>query len=409
MAQFGWIDYLRHRHEITLLTPVHNDAEAAACETLRKLWPEVTMSPVHAPGFGKRPPAWQRAKDWLKNTPPGQAAHRALVRWQNYAPRVESQRIVMLPRYLIAPASAEARRGYDVIQVEYTEFLSMVHALPADVPNLFAQIEIHYVVRDRARSEKSRADAYENYVFAQEKSRELDSLRHYDSVVTMSEYDRSVLQAELPLADIRCSPFAYVNPPGQTSGFQLSPFAQRLVYVGAQWHTPNVDAVEWFLATMWPALSARFPKLEFHVVGEWTAEFRGRYGTSERVVFPGFVADLTEALRGAIMVVPLRVGSGIRTKILMAMTLGVPVVTTSVGVEGIDATDGKELLCADQPEAFVAAVARLVEDQPTADRIATDAHDFIQHRFSQEATGARRDEIWRSLHARHAGASSTAA
>ncbi len=198
-----------------------------------------------------------------------------------------------------------------------------------------------------------------------------------------------------------------MNPPSQTAGFELSPFAQRLVYVGARWHRPNVDAVEWFLAAMWPALSARFPSLEFHVVSEWTAEFRQRYAADARVVFPGFVADLTVVLRGAIMVVPLRVGSGIRTKILMAMTLGVPVVTTRVSVEGIDVTNGLELLCEDEPEAFAGAVARLIEDRVAADGIATDAHDFVERRFSQEATGARRDEIWRSLQARHAGKTSS--
>ena len=400
VAQFGWMDYLRHRHEITLLIPAHTPGQLQIADQLRQLWPQVNVLAVHPPPPPvHKDPFAVRVRKRLKARV--KEVYYALnPRTETEVPPIGSERLAALPEFLVTAAAAEARRGYDLIQVEHVEMLSMIHALPPGVPNLFLHHEIHYVVRERARTAASRASAYENYLYAGEKARELDTLRRYDMILTVSEHDRQTLQAELPECEVNASPFAYVAAPGQVDGFQAAAFAQRIVYVGGSRHAPNLDAVAWFVETMWPALSARCPALTFHVVGDWPPEHRARFAAVPGVVFTGFVEDIAAALRGSIMVVPLRVGSGIRAKILMAMTLGVPVVTTRVGVEGIDAENGHAVLCEDDPARFVEAVARLSLDQPAAASLARNAHDFVQRQFSPEAAGARRDEIYRLFQAR---------
>ena len=395
VAQFGWIDYLRHRHELSLLIPADNEADSPV-ERLRQIWPNVRILPIAKPwqrrssGFAKK--VKDRLKDFIRS--------RGYVRPEEWFPPHESARLATLPGYLVWAAADEARRGYDLIQVEYTDMLSLIYALPKDVPTLFAHIEIHYTIRDRERTESSRADAYHNYIAAREKAVELDALRHYDSIATMSEYDRRVLQSELPNCDIHASPFAYVNSPDQNAEFKISAFENRIIYIGGSQHRPNIDAVQWFLDTMWPALSARFPELKFYVVGEWTPEAKQSLGAAPGVVFTGFVENAVPLLQGSMMIVPLRIGSGIRTKILMAMTLGVPMITTSVGVEGIDATNEEEILCADSP--------RLIQNPLTAEQMARNAFAYVQSRFSPEATGARRDAIYQLVVARHAAKRSNA-
>ena len=402
VAQFGWIDYLRHRHALTLLAPAPSAAEDAAVEKLRQLWPEVKIIPVRPPS-ASRPTLLGSFKAVLRNLPVVNHLYHALARKVNQpGSPTGSGRLARLSERLVTTVAAEARQGYDLVQVEYTEMLSLIHALPTDVPNLFSQIEIHYMVRERARSAASSASAYENYLYASDRALELDTLRRYDAIATMSEHDQRLLQAELPECDIRASPFAYVHPPGEHAEFRITPFANRLVYIGGSSHTPNVDAVEWFAATAWPTLRAQFPGLVLEVVGDWEPTLRQRLEAVLGVVFRGFVDDAAAVLQGAVMVVPLRVGSGIRTKILMAMTLGVPVVTTSVGVEGIDAEDGREVLRADDPADFATAVARLIRNPPESERLARNASAFVQRAFSPEASGARRDAIYQELQAKHA-------
>ncbi len=408
VAQFGWIDYLRHRHEITLLVPVHVQAQRAAVEELRRLWPNVTLIPVVSAGSEARPTPLARIKAFVRELPVIRGAYHALAR-KFKPPPVGSGQLAALSRPLVAAAAIEARRGYDLIQVEYIEMVSMIHVLPPEVPNLFSHIEIQYVMRGRGRDEVSRTDSYHDYVYAQEKAYELDTLRRYDTLVTMSETDREFLRAELPDADIHASPFGFVPAPGEQAGFRLSAFADRITYIGGSMHSPNVDAVRWFLETMWPTLSGRFPNLVFQVIGDWHETVRREFRAGPNVVFTGFVEDVAALLRGSIMVVPLRVGSGIRTKILMAMTLGVPVVATPVGMEGIGTTNGAEILCAGDPEGFVEAVVRLMRDQAYADAVAQNASKFVQKHYSVDSAGARRDAIYGLVHARKKRASEMAA
>ena len=399
VAQFGWIEYLRQRHEITLLVPIQALAQQPAIDELRGLWPNVKLIPVMPDAAAVRLTPIATIKAVIRQLPVIKVAYHALARKLKPAPFGSGQ-LAELPKRVVETVAAEACRGYDLIHVEYVEMLSAIHLLPPEIPNLFCHLEIHYVMRDRGLDTASREDVYRGYLLAREKALELDTLRRYDALVTMSENDRQVLQTELPERDIYASPFAFVNAPGEQAAFRISEFANRLTYIGGSMHHPNVDAVRWFLEMMWPTLSARFPTLTFHIIGEWNEQMRQQYGSIRNVVFTGYVKDVSALLQGSIMVVPLRIGSGVRTKILMAMTLGVPVVTTPTGVEGIEASHQNEVLCAQDAGAFTESVALLVQNPARANRIAQNAHEFVQNHYSPDAAGARRDEIYHLVRAR---------
>mgnify|MGYP006283555253 CR=1 FL=1 len=136
------------------------------------------------------------------------------------------------------------------------------------------------------------------------------------------------------------------------------------------------------------------PMASLRVVGKWSEEARKQIPLHDQIHFFGYVEDLTAALKGKVMIVPLQVGSGIRTKILAAWAAACPVVTTSVGVEGLPGSSGEHYLAADDIEGFAAACQILATDAAVYRRIATAGHRLVQDQYSLAAVKNRRVEIY---------------
>jgi glycosyltransferase involved in cell wall biosynthesis len=133
---------------------------------------------------------------------------------------------------------------------------------------------------------------------------------------------------------------------------------------GMDWH-PNRDAVEHFAAAILPALRRRAPEAVFRVAGRGPDPAFRRRMERAGVAFTGTVPDMrAEIARAAVCVVPLRIGSGTRLKILEAAAMGKAIVSTALGAEGLEFTDGEEILIADDPEVLAARVADLLADAP---------------------------------------------
>ena len=134
-----------------------------------------------------------------------------------------------------------------------------------------------------------------------------------------------------------------------------------LVFTGTMDYRPNIDAVSWFCRQVLPRLRSELPDLRFQIVGQRPAPAVRRLGELPGVEVTGPVPDDRPYLAGAdLYVVPMRVGGGIRLKILQAMAAGVPVVATSLAYEGITATAGEHLAVGDSPAEFARAVVELI-------------------------------------------------
>lgn len=167
------------------------------------------------------------------------------------------------------------------------------------------------------------------------------------------------------------------------------PAPRAILFVGRMDYFPNVDAASHFLSEVWPRLRARYAdELSLHLVG-FGAPPSFEPEKVAGVVFDRNRSDMLPAYRGAtIAVVPIRSGGGTRVKILEAFALGRPVVSTTMGAEGLDVEHGRHLLIADSPEAFAAACADLLDDPRKAARLTAEAAAWVQKHHSASAVRA---------------------
>jgi glycosyltransferase involved in cell wall biosynthesis len=135
-----------------------------------------------------------------------------------------------------------------------------------------------------------------------------------------------------------------------------------VVFTGSMDWEPNIDAMEYFCRDVWPTILTEFPKARFQIVGR-TPHPRVRRLASESVEVTGSVPSVTDYLKPAtVVVVPLRIGGGTRLKVYEAMAMGKALVSTSIGAEGLDFTDRRDLYIADDAKSFGDAILQLLRD-----------------------------------------------
>jgi len=219
----------------------------------------------------------------------------------------------------------------------------------------------------------------------------------FDVHLTVSEVDRERLLELVP--GIRTEVIAngvdvdYFRP----SGAQQTP-GNLVMASGMNWF-PNKDAVLYMCDEIWPRLCARMPDLTWTVVGSSPPQrLRDLAAKDSRITVTGFVDDVRPYLdRAEIYLCPMRDGGGTRLKILDALSMSKPIVSTTMGCEGIDITPGVDVLLADTPDEFVDQVARLRSDAGLRQGITKAARELAIRRYSWDVIGNQLATVYRSL------------
>lgn len=203
--------------------------------------------------------------------------------------------------------------------------------------------------------------------------------RSANRTVISSEPDRQRLGAK----DVSVFPNTY-SPSGESVGRPMKDGAPRFLFVGFLAYGPNVDAVHWLVNEIWPAVARERPDAELRIVGQGLME--GAFSTVQGVTVVGEVDDIGDELRSAVATLaPLRVGSGTRLKILEGWAQRVPVITTSIGAEGLDWHDERDLLIADSSADFARAMVRIANDPSLREHLASNGQRLWNERYSQAA------------------------
>lgn len=203
------------------------------------------------------------------------------------------------------------------------------------------------------------------------------------SIIAVSAKDRDTMR------DLFGATRVADTPTGVDTVFfepQSAPPAADLVFTGSMDWMPNIDGAVWFTAAILPLLRQRLPECSLALAGRSPAPAVEALGKADpRIRVTGTVPDIRPWLWGSrVAIVPLRVGGGTRLKIYESMAAGVPVVSTTIGAEGLDYTDGENILIADTPEQFADACHRLLADPDLAARIAANARHLVATRYSWE-------------------------
>lgn len=220
--------------------------------------------------------------------------------------------------------------------------------------------------------------------------RELALIRACDVTLVVSPVEQELLLREIPQAKVEL-----VSNVHEVFG-RREKFGKRndLVFVGGFGHPPNVDAVQWLVSDIYPRVYATRPEIALHLIGDIPESYRPRLA-GPGICIHGKVDDLAPWMdKCRVALAPLRYGAGVKGKVNMAMSYGLPVVATTIAAEGMQLHDGENILLADDAEAFAAAILRLYDDETLWHRLSDGGLDNIREHFSFEAA---REALRRAL------------
>lgn len=260
------------------------------------------------------------------------------------------------------------------------EFLPLLRAHAPRAKLVFDTVDLHYL-RERRGAEVA-ADATLARAAERTRALELDIIGRADVTLVVSEVERALLRDDAPGARVEIlSNLHRVAGAGRA-------FDERrdLVFVGGFRHPPNVDAVRWFVESVFPMVRARLPEVVFHCIGSHTPADIEALAAHPGVRVHGHVADLDPFMDGCrIALAPLRYGAGVKGKVNLSMAHGQPVVATGCAVEGMHLRDGEDVLVADDPQAYADAVVGLYTDEALWTRLARNGLDSVAAHFSLDA------------------------
>lgn len=379
------IRHLAARHTIDLLTfiapdqqPDHNSPLYQSCRRIAYL-----PQPVRT--------LQQRAIDTLRSPLPDMAL------------RLESQEMHKLVQRWLTD-------GYDIVQIEGIEMAQYgFHALNQQTGGakrpllVFDDHNCEYLLQQRnaltdLRQPKRWAAAGYSLIQWQKLRRyERQICQRADAVLAVSTVDQQALEQLAPGSKVTviANGIDISNAPPAT----LPPATPTLLFTGKMDYRPNIDAVLWFADEVLPFIQQEAAAVRFQIVGMNPHPRLDRLRQNPAIEITGAVESVAPYFAtAAVYVVPLRVGGGTRFKVLDAMAYGKALVSTTLGVEGLGVRDGEELLVADRPATFAAAVLRLLNDAQTGGalgrQLGTNAHQFVTMHYGWQQIIPRLEQVY---------------
>jgi glycosyltransferase involved in cell wall biosynthesis len=221
------------------------------------------------------------------------------------------------------------------------------------------------------------------------RAKELEAFRGSDVVATVTEAEADVVRSMVPGARTVLLPTVH-----EPDGADRIPFAQTrdLLFIGGFLHQPNADAVRWFVREVLPLIRGQIDARLVVIGADPPPEIRAL--ESPEVVLAGYVPHVESHFRRArVFVSPLRFGAGMKGKNGQAMAFGLPLVTTTMGADGMDLVDGEHALVRDGAEAFAAGVVELYLDPELWQRLSRQSQALVRERWSPDVMRKRLEAL----------------
>jgi glycosyltransferase involved in cell wall biosynthesis len=404
IAQYRTLQALEDVCDITIVAPVFSEEQIQDAVELGRLLPKIKVRAVacfdrvQSPTPKNKPSAYARARGFLgrvlrKILPPPRASLPTKTGWPIQEPKPFNPFEPLDSRF-VSVISEEIERGCDTVQAEFANMLSLGPFLPENIPKVFVHHQLHFVYARRFVENLGVSSAHQKYLMSKMAEEERAFLRFFDKVVVFSEHDGQEMHGFLPEASIVVSPFPCPEDPIIEPKFSKEPLGYLLV---ASEFEPNLIGFSWFMEKVWPILKKEIPKATISVAGKWSQASIERIHNNLDVKFLGFVPNLNEIFENRIMIVPLQVGSGIRTKILAGWSQSCPVVSTPVGAEGLPIIDGKNILIAETPLEFAEKCIEIFQNFQLRCSVGASGLETVRENYSLEAIKSRRLEIYSNI------------
>jgi sugar transferase (PEP-CTERM/EpsH1 system associated) len=284
----------------------------------------------------------------------------------------------------------------DLVQID-TIFMSFyVTYLSSNIPAIFIEYDIDALSFRKSYLWNIRNAGFWSRLIELEKLSRFERYicKRFHRVITVSERDKKKLENLTGISNSTVVPngvdtdFFYPYP-DKTPGI-----SNDIIFVGYMGHYPNEDGILYFYNQIFPFVRREWPDIKLYVVGSSTRRIF-ELKTDKNVIVTGFVKDVRQYLRKcAVFVVPLRLGGGIRSKILEAMAMGMPVISTSTGCNGIQVTPGENIIVADGAREFARQTIRLLKDKNLQEKLAKNGRALVEEKYGWQETIAQLDTVY---------------
>ncbi len=275
--------------------------------------------------------------------------------------------------------------AFDIIQIEGVfmgVYLPIIRRASHAKVVLRAHNVEHFIWQRLISKQKSFKNLYISLQTKRLKKFEIDVLQKVDGVAAISEVDNKELKNliadkknKVHTVHFGLKTHRYKSYAEQTGGRAV------VVYIASFDWLPNLQGIEWFLNKVWPSVVQKYPSAEFHLAGRnMPPKLKNRKDKGLRII--GEVSDTATFLQqGRLLVLPLLSGSGVRIKLLESLAVGIPVISTTIGAEGVDCKHGEHLLIADKTQDMVNAICLLLDDEGLRQYLGKNSRKLVQQQF----------------------------
>lgn len=372
---WSWLTRLSKDHEVAFAGFYEREPEAANADAIRELC-AATRVRLRRP-TAHAYPSWAQVPRWVSEFYSAELAGDVADVTRSFRPEAVQFLHTNMGQYRRHVNRAAGDGEAPAIVMTALDIASVAHRRRITGTRGFERL--------RARGEWLRMLRHEANLFARA-----------DHVIAVSETDAALIRQ---LArHRRVTPV----PPGvdreQLAPRQRAPEPGRVLYVGHMEHLPNLDGLLFMYKEVWPFVRHEYPSAKLLIAGGGTQQELGRVDPSTlarmqrdaSIEIAGYVPDLgAEMDRAAAMAAPMRLGSGVRNKVIEAMAAGLPVVTTRIGAEGLAAEHNRELLLADDPEAFARELVRLFKDSRLRERLSAAGRELVARNHDNDEVTKR--------------------
>lgn len=384
---YGFVDSLRHQHDIHLFLGVYNESQKKLVEIYKNKLENVTIHCIEL--FSTELTLEQKIKKYIHRI-----LKRKIISSDIFDDATFTTPVLFHSKaFIFSLSELISKINFDIVQTEYTSMLNIVNIIPKNIKKIYVEIESRHAVLYDYGVAKNVNPIYLKYVCDNAKDIELAYMRKYDAVFTLNDEDNTYLTKQLNGVKVFTSPFPVLDK--DISELDTLKKINKIVFVGSEGHEPNYDAVLWLAKSILPGLNLK-NNLKLYVTGNWSKNtIQLIHSINENIEFTGFIDNIANFLNGSISVIPIRIGGGgLRTKIIYSMAAGSPVVTTTLAAYGLVKEAKNAYLLADTDKEFIDQINVIISNSDLAQQLIKNGKNIIQQFYRQKVVSDKRNKFY---------------